>query len=105
MSGIIAIIKKEFARFFMDRRMLLTTIIMPKMMKTPRKPFSIIGTESRNCPTSIFISIPSLIYATSGITIFRTIPPAITDAICPDTLTPIECISRKFCGSSCNPIL
>jgi hypothetical protein len=26
----------------------------------------------------------------------RMIPPAITDAICPDTLTPMECISRKF---------
>lgn len=23
-------------------------------------------------------------------------PPAITDAICPDTLTPIECINKKF---------
>lgn len=32
MSGIIAIIKKEFARFFMDRRMLLTTIIMPGLL-------------------------------------------------------------------------
>ena len=32
MKGIIAIIKKEFARFFLDRRMLLTTIIMPGLL-------------------------------------------------------------------------
>ena len=32
MKGIIAIIKKEFARFFLDRRMLLTTVIMPGLL-------------------------------------------------------------------------
>ena len=26
----------------------------------------------------------------------RISPPAITEAICPDTFTPIECINRKF---------
>lgn len=26
----------------------------------------------------------------------KIIPPAITDAICPETFTPIECISKKF---------
>ncbi len=32
MSGIIAIIKKELARFFFDRRMLVTTLIMPGLL-------------------------------------------------------------------------
>ena len=32
MKGIIAIIKKEFARFFLDRRMLITTILLPGIL-------------------------------------------------------------------------
>ena len=32
-------------------------------------------------------------------------PPAITDAIWPETLTPMECMRRKFWGSSFRPIL
>ena len=32
-------------------------------------------------------------------------PPAITDAICPETFTPMECISRKFWLSSWSPSL
>mgnify|MGYP000908416311 CR=1 FL=1 len=32
-------------------------------------------------------------------------PPAMTDAIWPDTFTPMECMSRKFWLSSCRPIL
>lgn len=32
MRGIAAIIKKEFARFFLDRRMLITTIILPGLL-------------------------------------------------------------------------
>lgn len=32
MKGISAIIKKEFARFFLDRRMLITTLIMPGLL-------------------------------------------------------------------------
>ena len=31
-KGIIAIIKKEFARFFLDRRMVLTTVILPGLL-------------------------------------------------------------------------
>ena len=30
--GMFAVIKKEFARFFLDRRMLLTTVIMPGLL-------------------------------------------------------------------------
>ena len=37
-------------------------------------------------------SMAILLYAKNP----RTSAPAITDAICPDTLTPIECIRRKF---------
>ncbi len=32
MNGIIAIIEKEFARFFLDRRMLITTILLPGIL-------------------------------------------------------------------------
>ena len=32
--------------------------------------------------------------------IFKIIPPANTDAICPDTFAPIACIRRWFVGSS-----
>ena len=32
MKGMIAIIRKEFARFFLDRRMLITTILMPGLL-------------------------------------------------------------------------
>ena len=32
LRGMGAIIKKEFARFFLDRRMLLTTVILPGLL-------------------------------------------------------------------------
>ena len=32
MKGMLAIIRKEFARFFLDRRMLLTTVILPGVL-------------------------------------------------------------------------
>ena len=35
----------------------------------------------------------------------RIMPPAITEATCPETFAPTACISRKFCLSSCWPIL
>ena len=60
----------------------------------------IINTPS--IPTPMYLSeftkfIGSNIYITSVyIKNPRTRAPAITDAICPDTLTPIACIRRKF---------
>ena len=46
----------------------------------------------KECLKSSFV-IPPIPYFAKKL---RIIPPAITEAICPETLTPMECISRKF---------
>ena len=63
---------------------------MAIMINTPSIPTPIYLSEctkfigSNILITSLYIKNP------------RTSAPAITDAICPDTLTPIACIRRKF---------
>ena len=64
--------------------------MIPTIINTPSIPTPIYFREcikfigSNICITSLYIKNP------------RTSDPAMTDAICPDTLTPIACIRRKF---------
>ena len=70
------------------------TIIIAVTRKIPKSPLSIMGKVDKNCSVlSIFVPPKKQRYA--GIKL-RINPPAITDAICPDTFAPIVCISKKF---------
>ena len=65
-------------------------MIIPIIIKTPSIPMPIYLSEWMKFEG--LNSIPSLLYMKNP----RTNAPAITEAICPETLTPIECIRRKF---------
>ena len=63
--------------------------MMPKAKKSPSSPFKI---KIRFAKKFIGVKFISPSYMKK----LMIRPPAMTEAICPDTLTPIECISRKF---------
>ena len=75
-------------------------ISTPITIKMQSIPFHIYWSEKRK--RSKFNSIIFLlsngyaINAPNPVAKLRIRPPAITEAICPETLTPIDCIRRKF---------
>lgn len=66
---------------------MIVNIIAAVTINIHAMPFAIIGKVSRNNSTFIFITYPKKLNIS---------PPAITEAICPETFTPTECISKKF---------
>lgn len=73
--------------------MIIDKMMTAVTMKTPASPLPITGRTFKNASTLIFITEPPYISAEMRLMM---IPPAMTEAICPDTLTPMECIKRKF---------
>lgn len=73
--------------------MIIDKMMTAVTMKTPASPLPITGRTFKNASTLIFITDPPY---TNAETRLIMIPPAMTEAICPDTLTPMECIKRKF---------
>ena len=67
-------------------------IITAVTANMPSIPRPIRGSEFRRFSMLIFIVCLRSPYAS----IERRSPPAMTDAICPETLTPTACIKRKF---------
>ena len=66
-------------------------MIMVMIIKTPIMPMPIYFKFTIKLP-----GLNSIFYTSLYLKNPRTREPAITEAICPDTLTPIECIRRKF---------
>jgi hypothetical protein len=78
--------------FFFDNRCrrYIAAMITSVTQKMPAIPFAMSGSVSINRSTlliSFILSQPSIV---------RISPPAMTEATCPETLTPTACMSRKF---------
>ena len=96
--------------YFLDEKIMLISavvkIITPIRIKISSIPMPILGSLSKKSSglKNISCSFAAarkfikfiIIYLPYFANMLRMIPPAITEAICPETLTPIECIRRKF---------
>ena len=81
----------------------MITIVTAKM---PSMPFPIMGSVClRDSKFIVFSVLPPSGLSSNYFTSVRINPPAMTEAICPDTFTPMECINKKFWLSSCSPSL